>query len=282
MALDCAHAMSRYLLFLLCCLGLVSARAEAGKWPRPAGGPSKSGDPELLLTFDDGPHEKHTRDILDTLDEHGLQGIFFWTGHRVVNQHKGLEDRVALVERAVRGGHIVGNHTSTHAKLCVVSASAAAKELDENAERYEELTGLPQLLMRVPYGARCKRLDKMLAERNLAHMHWDLDPQEFRHHSADMTFSYVTRRLKRLKPGMRTVLLMHDTQPATAKALPRILKWIEKENDRRRDKGKRPIRIVSGSDYVEEMHPVPLLGWTRSSLVMSQGAVIDAARRLLP
>lgn len=281
LALDYPHAMNRCLLYICLCLGLASAQAEAGKWPRPAGGPSKSGDPEVLLTFDDGPHEKHTRNILDTLDEHGVQAIFFWTGHRVVNQHKGLEDRKALVGRAVRTGHIVGNHTSTHAKLCVVSAADAEKELDENAERYEALTGLPQMLMRVPYGARCRRLDNMLAERNIEHMHWDLDPQEFRHHSADTTFSYVTRRLRRLKPGMRAILLMHDTQPATAKALPKILKWITKENAKRTERGKRPIRIISGSEYVEEKHPVPLLGWTKSSLARGQGAVIDAARRLL-
>lgn len=274
--------MGRRLLFICLCLMLATTQAEAGKWPLPAGGPSKSGDPEVLLTFDDGPHETHTSKILDTLDEHGVQGIFFWTGHRVVNQHKGLEDRQALVGRAVRTGHLVGNHTSTHAKLCVVSAADAERELDENARRYEELTGLPQILMRVPYGARCKRLDDMLAERNIEHMHWDLDPQEFRHHSADTTFAYVTRRLRRLRPGMRAILLMHDTQPATAKALPKILSWIDAENAKRETRGQRPIRIISGSEYVEEKHPVPLLAWTKSSLDTSRGAVIDAARKLLP
>tara|TARA_R110002096_G_scaffold44524_10_gene119945 strand:+ start:51223 stop:52053 length:831 start_codon:yes stop_codon:yes gene_type:complete len=276
--------MSRCLFLLCCCLalGLAPAQADAGKWPRPAGGVSQSGDPELLLTFDDGPHEKHTEDILDTLDKHGLQAIFFWTGHRVVNQHKGLEDRIALVERAVRTGHLIGNHTTTHAKLCVVSAADAENELDENAERYEKLSGLPQFLMRVPYGARCRRLDGMLAERNIEHMHWDLDPQEFRHHSAAISFSYVTRRLSRLQPGARAILLMHDTQPATAKALPKILDWIDKENAKRTKKGKRPIRIISGSDYVEEKYPVPLLTWMQASLHASQSAVLDAAKQLVP
>ncbi len=276
--------MNRSLLLLCCCLclGLAPLQADAGKWPRPAGGASSSGDPELLLTFDDGPHQKHTKKILDTLDEHGLQGIFFWTGHRVVNQHKGLEDRIALVERAVKTGHLIGNHTTTHARLCVVSADDAERELDENAERYQKLTGLPQFLMRVPYGARCRRLDGMLAERDIQHMHWDLDPQEFRHHSADITFKYVTKRLARLQPGMRAILLMHDTQPATAKALPKILKWIGKENAKRKEKGKRPIRIITGAAYVEETHPVPLLAWTRTSLAVSRSAVLDAARRLVP
>ena len=200
----------------------------------------------------------------------------------MVNQHRGLDKRIALVERAVREGHLIGNHTTTHAKLCVVSKREAASELDDNARRYEELSGLPMLLMRVPYGARCKRLDKMLAERQLEHLHWDLDPQEFRHHSAKTTLAYVAKRVRRLKPGMRAVLLMHDTQPTTARALPLILDWIDKENAKRAKKGKRPIRIISASEYVEERHPVPLLAWTERSLERTEGAVLAAAKRLAP
>ncbi len=267
--------------FLLCVLVVLSVlprTAHAG-WPKPAS-ESASGDPEVLFTFDDGPHEKHTRKILDTLHEFDVQAIFFWTGHRILNKHHGLEDRIALVERAVQDGQLVGNHTTTHAKLCTVDKRKAARELDENAKRFEDLSGLPMLLLRIPYGAKCRRLETMLAERGVEHLHWDLDPQEFRHRSEKITFSYVTKRLRRLKPGNRVVLLMHDTQPATAKALPKILRWIDQENEKRARRNKRPIRIVSGSQHVEERHPVPLLRWTQASLEDGANALIAAL--LLP
>ena len=40
--------------------------------------------------------------------------------------------------------------------------------------------------------------------------------------------NYVTSKIGRLQDGMRAVLLMHDTQPVTARALPKILDWIDK------------------------------------------------------
>ena len=282
MAASMCNRRLRFMVTFLCALLWLSGFAEADKWPGRAGGESASGDPELLLTFDDGPHEKHTKTIMDALDAHGQQAIFFWTGHRVTNKHRGLGGRQALVERAIRGGQLVGNHTVSHAKLCTVSREHAEGEIDKNAQLYEELTGLPMLLFRVPYGARCRRLDKMLAKREIEHLHWDLDPQEFRHRSADLTFRYVTSRLKRLQDGKRAVLLMHDTQPAAAKAFPKILAWIDKENERRGARGRRPIRIIQASSWVEEQYPVPLWNWTQSSVLKSASALSLAAGRLLP
>jgi peptidoglycan/xylan/chitin deacetylase (PgdA/CDA1 family) len=256
-------------------------QSQADKWPGRAGGDSASGDPELLLTFDDGPHEKNTRKILDTLEEYGHQAIFFWTGHRVLKDRKGKEERLALVDRAVSSGHLVGNHTISHAKLCTVSRDKAAQEIDEAGQLFEGLTNLPMILFRVPYGARCKRLDAMLVERDLTHLHWDLDPQEFRHHSVDTTVRYVKTRLRRLEDGQRAVLLMHDTQPVTAKALPKILVWIDSENEKRAKRGRRPIRVIEASSWVAENYSQPLFEWGHSSMVAGGRALRSAASQLL-
>jgi peptidoglycan/xylan/chitin deacetylase (PgdA/CDA1 family) len=266
----------------LLCLFAGRGDVEGKKWPGRAGGDSASGDPELLLTFDDGPHEKHTERILDALDEHGHQAIFFWTGHRVLKKRRGLEKRLAMVDRAVESGHLVGNHTISHPKMCTVSSDQAEREIDENADVFEELTDLPMILFRVPYGARCRRLDKMLEKRDLQHLHWDLDPQEFRHRDAEVAFRYVTRRLKRLQDGKRAVLLMHDTQPASAKALPKILKWVEDENERREKRGRRPIRIIDASSWVAEGQALPLVAWGHQSALASTSALREAATKLLP
>ncbi len=250
-------------------------------WPKPAGGVSASGNPELLLTFDDGPHEKHTRNILDTLEEHGLQAIFFWTGVRVLMPRRGLDERRALVTRAVDEGHLVGNHTVSHAKLCTLPAQEAAEEIDEASRLFGGLTNLPMILFRVPYGVRCKRLEKMLSDRDLNHLHWDMDPQEFRHHSVDATVGYVTSRLRKLADGRRAVLLMHDTQPTSAKALPKILEWIKTENVKREKRGRKLIRIIDASSWVAEIRPLPLMNWGHSSVLASSRALQTAASKLL-
>ena len=37
----------------------------------------------MIFTFDDGPHEKWSAKILDTLAAHRVNAIFYWVGHRV-------------------------------------------------------------------------------------------------------------------------------------------------------------------------------------------------------
>jgi peptidoglycan/xylan/chitin deacetylase (PgdA/CDA1 family) len=135
-----------------------------------------------------------------------------------------------------------------------VSEDRAIEEIDEARQRYVELTGLPIIHFRAPYGDRCKRLEKLLDERNHPHLHWDIDPREWLHRSSKHASTYVIRKLKRLDG--RAVILMHDTKKATAKALPVILDWIDEENRRRAANGRAQIKILPPSALVEEqMHP---------------------------
>ncbi len=259
---------------------LLSSGPAAAGWPKPAGGESASGDPEVLFTFDDGPHEKHTAAILDTLDRHGVKAIFFWVGWRI-SKGKRAATRRALVERAVREGHLVANHTISHPNLCQIKAKQAAEEIDENSRVYEEVSGLPLLLFRAPYGAYCKRLVRMLGDRHIDHMHWDIDPQEWSHHDAKRTANFVTGKLKHLKG--RAIVILHDTHRVTVRALPKILTWIEEENERRRKSGKkRPIRIISGSDLVGERLATKVLGWAADSSMTSVIRLERVLERLVP
>src|SRR6185295_18624538 len=105
---------------------------------------------------------------------------------------------------------------------------------------------MPVTFFRVPYGSRCKRVEKLLGERHLSHLHWDLDAHEWENHDRLAMKAYYTRNLMSLQG--RAVILMHDTQPTTMHALPLILDWIDKENARRHRLGLRQIRILSYAD----------------------------------
>ena len=234
-------------------------RKKKKRWPHPAAGPSQSGGPEVVFTFDDGPHELYTRRILDALAAHKVQAIFYWVGRRVLHDRPVDRVRKALVGRAIREGHLIGNHTVHHVQLCQGETREAEREIDRNRELLEAHAGMPVVMFRVPYGAFCKRLTRMLAERQLQHLHWDIDPQEYNGLTAAGTASHVIGQLKRLEG--RAVLLMHDTHGVSARALPIILDWLDKENRRRRAAGGRPIRIVSGAELVEEQRTSELWTW---------------------
>src|SRR5471030_3085684 len=110
-------------------LALLAPPAAAKGWPTPAAGDSVSGDPELVLTFDDGPNPKTTPAVLDALAKHHLHVIFFQVGEMVGNKNKKVPE---IEARIIREGHIIGNHTMTHQNLCLhkTSDELANQEID--------------------------------------------------------------------------------------------------------------------------------------------------------
>jgi peptidoglycan/xylan/chitin deacetylase (PgdA/CDA1 family) len=252
---------ARGLALLALALIVAPTSARGGSWPTPAAGPSASGQPELLFTFDDGPN-RNTERVLETLHQHHAQAVFFLVGEMLDRGDPVLVQRV--LGRMLGDGHVIANHTMTHAQLCGGTPEAATAEIVDARAVIERHTALRAEWFRTPYGARCARHDRILGELGIAHFHWDIDPQEWQHHDAQRTAAYVLGRARRLTG--RAVVLMHDIHPVTARALPLILDGLDAENAKRREAGQPEIRIVSPSEVAAE-HVVPgLLAWMRDTL----------------
>ncbi len=235
---------------------LGDGRARAKSWPTPAAGDSASGGPEVLFTFDDGPNLRTTPRVLDVLARHRVRAVFFMVGE-MAGAHS--PKVAAILRRILREGHVIATHTMHHKDLCRVSAEAAIQDLDDGKAAVEQAAGVPTAWFRAPFGTRCDRLEALLAERQLVHFHWDLDPQEWKHNAPARAVAYVTRGLARATG--RNVLLLHDIKPATVKALPQILAWIEAENVRRAQAHKPPIQILQAPALAIERLPAGLAAW---------------------
>ena len=224
-------------------------------WPLPAAGPTESGDPELIFTFDDGPNPKTTPAVLDALAKHHIHAVFFMVGEMAANKQA-----APIIDRIVREGHIIGNHTMTHQDLCRLKDEARAeREIDDARLTIEKVSGLLLAWFRTPYGVRCERVEDLLAARHLGHFHWDLDPQEWKHGNAKKAIDYVEKQVGKMNG--RNVLLMHDIKKATVEALPEILDWIDEENARRKSEHKRRIRIIQSYELAAERLPAGLVDW---------------------
>jgi peptidoglycan-N-acetylglucosamine deacetylase len=241
------------LAITFCILAVAVQPTGAKGWPTPAAGESASGDVEVLLTFDDGPNPKTTPEVLDILKAHHVHAVFFMVGEMAGSENKKVPP---IVHRVLAEGHIIATHTMTHQDLCKVKEERAAKEIDLGKETIEKVAGIGTIWFRTPYGVRCDRLEKQLADRKLAHFHWDLDPQEWKHGNVDKTVKYVTTELQRASG--RAVLLLHDIKPVTVKALPQILAWIDEENARRERSRRKKIRILQPSVLAIEQLPTGL------------------------
>ena len=173
----------------------------------------------IYLTFDSGYENGCTEKILDALQKHHVQAAFFLVGNYI-------EQNPELVQRMVREGHIVGNHTYHHPDMSKISDQEQfRKELESLEELYTRTTGEPmQKYYRPPQGIYSEENLKMADELgyktvfwSLAYVDWNVDAQP----SHEEAFSKLTGRIH---PG--AVVLLHSTSKTNAAILDELLtKW---------------------------------------------------------
>lgn len=97
------------------------------------------------LTFDDGPYDNTTDAILDILKEKGVHATFFLR-HR--------PDHVAQIQREIREGHTLANHSYSHKiKAVYQSADSCIKEIRDQQKWLTETVGVTPEIYRFPGGS---------------------------------------------------------------------------------------------------------------------------------
>ncbi len=101
----------------------------------------------LALTFDDGPNDPHTLQLLDVLDREGVRATFFMLGRFVA-------ERPDIARRVYEAGHAVGNHTYSHPNLIFCRGRHIRREISDCAKAIEDAIGDTTRLFRPPHGGR--------------------------------------------------------------------------------------------------------------------------------
>ena len=101
-------------------------------------------DKMVALTFDDGPDAKWTPQILSILEQYKVPATFFVIGEN------GVSNR-GLLERMVRDGMEIGNHSYTHPNMAADSSTGINLELNATRRLVEAYTGRSMRLFRAPY-----------------------------------------------------------------------------------------------------------------------------------
>lgn|GEM_PF-1242074 len=219
---------------------------------------AKVDHPEVLFTFDDGPAFERTVRVLDLLDQYKIKAVFFVNGVHFLGKSPAAEKEREILRETKKRGHYVGNHTVHHYFLCgKVYSLRASQEIEENAALIEDAVGTRPELFRTPFGAHCPTLNATLAGLGIKPIYWDIDPQDWKVKNAAIIEQRVTSSLRTLHG--RAILLLHDVQGETVKALPNILAWLEKENQARAKDGRPVIQILDYSYLLPEHKLVPPL-----------------------
>ena len=151
----------------------------------------------VALTFDDGPAERFTAQVLDILREQNVPATFFVCG-------KNVEAHPELLRRMVAEGHEIGNHTYSHPFLYFKSRRRIAEEIDRTQATIEKVVGFRPSLFRPPYGARWFGLVPALLERGMRLVLWSAAGYDWKKDALGITDA----TLRKLKPG--AVILLHD------------------------------------------------------------------------
>jgi peptidoglycan/xylan/chitin deacetylase (PgdA/CDA1 family) len=168
----------------------------------------------VALTFDDGPWEKATPQILEVLKKNRIKATFFWIG-----KHLLLYPEVA--RQVLDDGHVVGNHTWSHLYTDVEPA-IAAREIDNTSALMTKLLGVRTNLFRPPGGRLKNGLVEYATKRKYLIALWSIDPRDS--HLPIKAEQIVDTVLKEIQPG--GVILLHDgggDRSATIKALPVLI-----------------------------------------------------------
>ena len=158
-------------------LGLLAGGAiYASAWPTSQifGRTLISGpDPnEIALTFDDGPNDAATPQLLDVLARHNVRATFFAIGSYARQQP-------ALTRQIVSAGHILGNHTMHHPRLSIQSAARIRQELADTSALLEDIAGTAIKLFRPPFGARRPYVLSVAREFGLTPVMWNVTAHDW-------------------------------------------------------------------------------------------------------
>lgn len=179
---------------------------------------------KVALTFDDGPDPVTTPAILDVLRAYHVKATFFIIGARA-------QLHPDLIERIVNEGHTLGNHTYYHRDMTKLAPDLMVKELQDTQTIVDQALGSHSqiTLLRPPCGAPYNTeeealplFQKVMQEQEMYPVMWNIDPRDW---ALEGSPNLIVDNVAQSTPGDGGVLLLHDTQPQTADALPKILDY---------------------------------------------------------
>ncbi len=186
----------------------VGGYAYAGMWPTSQifGKTILAGrDPnEYALTYDDGPNDACTEQLLEILARHQVRATFFVIGRFV-------RERGELTRRIRAAGHLVGNHTLTHPVLLVTSPSRVREELASTNAAIEDAIGEKVSYFRPPHGARRPDVLRTAHELGLTPVLWNVMGYDWKPTTPEKVLANLDKGiLRNRRNGHGSNLLLHD------------------------------------------------------------------------
>ncbi|HEV2326392.1 MAG TPA: glycosyltransferase, partial [Terracidiphilus sp.] len=171
---------------------------------------------EVALSFDDGPDPRWTPKILDILKREHATATFMIIGDEAAQN-------VGLLQRVVRDGNEIGNHTWTHPDISEISNRQLDLEVKLTERLFEAKLGVQPLYFRPPYDideepdtndeakpvVRVQRMGLTIIGNKIDTDDWNEHPRKTPQEIIDSVLTQL--RTMKTKPQFQgSVILMHD------------------------------------------------------------------------
>ncbi|MBS1837637.1 MAG: polysaccharide deacetylase family protein [Actinobacteria bacterium] len=152
----------------------------------------------VALSFDDGPDERITPDLLAVLAEHGVSATFFVLMSKVRRDPD-------LLRTVAEAGHEISLHGPDHRRITELSRRDATLGLSRAADELAAISGQTIRWYRPPYGALTARAFVAVRQSGLTPVLWSATTWDWK----DVTHA---QRIDKARSGAQpgSILLAHD------------------------------------------------------------------------
>ncbi len=202
-----------------------AAQAEDGEQPKIQ---------KVAMTFDDGPSDIYTPQILAILKEYSIKATFFVVGRCVR-----IPVRAEVLRQVYADGHLIANHTYRHKKLTKLTNAQIIEEIKFNENLIQKtICGdnlfcnyEPAKIMRPPGGATNERVKTAVKNLGYKLVKWNITSNDGGIINKKLGFMEIVKTIFKQKRKDKENVLMHDAggnRTYDVKALPHIINEYKK------------------------------------------------------
>jgi peptidoglycan/xylan/chitin deacetylase (PgdA/CDA1 family) len=151
----------------------------------------------VSLTFDDGPDESWTPQVLDALGRRGARATFFMVGERV-------QRAPGTVRTVIDAGHDIQLHCHRHVRHSELDEPDIERDTSEALAALARV-GVRPRWWRTPWGVSTPASERVARRHRLSIVRWTVDTHDWRGDPADAMLARARREL-----AAGGVVLMHD------------------------------------------------------------------------